>query len=541
MIRYVLSKFIRTKGAFRFVAVSATGITLAYIAPYLNGQFLDFLLSNRSERDAVLFALLVASLGVISALFSYYAGTLSIRITSKLSFGLLKNAVIDYERGDYLAARTSDSAYTTQRIITDSNVVTSFVLSNFISAPLSIAAIPIVLLVIWSIDAMLLIFSVFLLVVYFCVITGLRKVLYKVVYEKKEADSLFYASIASQINQILNIKLASTYLNSENALDAGFNEYYPKVLRSGKLSYSLTSIDGLFAALFQAVILVISGVRIINGTMTIGEYTIVGSYFGVLFKTLKSMMSLFKSYQDAKASWDRTSALIRNDSDAAQIDDSLLKMDKITSISVSDLNYSIALPDGSTRKILENFSFEFVGPGTYCIAGKNGRGKTTLLYLMLGLYSSRDRVRYNGTLLEKCELDYMRGKAISCCPQQCFAPDVTVGEFLEHYGTPFSNHYQHMRTLPLLENSVKELLKKNCTALSGGELRRVYLWSAISRKASVLMLDEPTTGLDAESRAELAAYIERNQFNQMIVVVSHDEEMIKAAGAIVCLDEASTR
>ena len=128
-------------------------------------------------------------------------------------------------------------------------------------------------------------------------------------YEKKEADSAFYAVIASQLNQILNIQLTSSYNKSELALDTGFEKYFPKVLHSGKLSFSLTSIDSLFAAVFQAIILIVSGVRIINGTMTIGEYTIVGAYFAVLFKTLKNTMNLFKSYQDAKASWDRMSAM----------------------------------------------------------------------------------------------------------------------------------------------------------------------------------------------------------------------------------------
>ena len=87
---------------------------------------------------------------------------------------------------------------------------------------------------------------------------------------------------------------------------------------------------------------------------------------------------------------------------------------------------------------------------------------------------------------------------------------------------PFSSYHRGVDGLLSLENSVKELLGKRCSALSGGELRRVYLWSAISRKSSVLVLDEPTTGLDAVSRAELAAYVKRNKQSQLIIIVSHD-------------------
>ncbi len=189
------------------------GTALSYAMPYVNGKFLDFLLGNRSERDAVLFALLVASIGVFSTLFTYFAGTLSIRITTRLSFDLLREAVLRFERDDYLVSRTIDPAYTTQRIISDSSVVSSFVLANFISAPLSIVAIPIVLLIIWSIDSTLAVFSIILLIVYFCVITGLRKLLYRVTYEKKEADSAFYAAIA------FNWHLRTARANKRSTLD----------------------------------------------------------------------------------------------------------------------------------------------------------------------------------------------------------------------------------------------------------------------------------------------------------------------------------
>lgn len=94
LIRCVLSRFIRAKGAFVFIAITVIGTALSYAMPYVNGKFLDFLLGNRSERDAALFALLVASIGVFSTLFTYFAGTLSIRISTRLSFDLLRDVSV---------------------------------------------------------------------------------------------------------------------------------------------------------------------------------------------------------------------------------------------------------------------------------------------------------------------------------------------------------------------------------------------------------------------------------------------------------------
>lgn len=52
---------------------------------------------------------------------------------------------------------------------------------------------------------------------------------------------------------------------------------------------------------------------------------------------------------------------------------------------------------------------------------------------MLGLYSSKGKVKYNGVPIEECDLDYIRAREISCCPQSCFAPDETVKELLEYF------------------------------------------------------------------------------------------------------------
>ena len=53
----------------------------------------------------------------------------------------------------------------------------------------------------------------------------------------------------------------------------------------------------------------------------------------------------------------------------------LVKIDTINRISVSKLDFTVPLPDGSPRKVLDGFSFDFSGPGTYCITGRKWKRK----------------------------------------------------------------------------------------------------------------------------------------------------------------------
>ena len=68
---------------------------------------------------------------------------------------------------------------------------------------------------------------------------------------RKRRTAPFTPQLHRSLIRFYNIQLTSSYGKSEQALDAGFKSYFPKVLRSGKLSYSLTSLDGLFAACFK--------------------------------------------------------------------------------------------------------------------------------------------------------------------------------------------------------------------------------------------------------------------------------------------------
>lgn len=81
------------------------GTVFSYLSPYLNGLFVDFLILNQSQEEAICFALLVATIGIISALLSYSAGTLSVNVASRVSFSILRDIVAKYERREYKEIR----------------------------------------------------------------------------------------------------------------------------------------------------------------------------------------------------------------------------------------------------------------------------------------------------------------------------------------------------------------------------------------------------------------------------------------------------
>lgn len=540
MIRRVLSVFVHTKGAFLYCICTLAGTALSYVAPYLNGQFVDFLIHNRSVEKNYSFALFVALVGLGATLLSYYSGILAVRISSLVSNSILKDLVLSYERRSFYLVKDEDKAYVAQKFFTDTSISSSFVLSNFLTAPLGVMVLPLVLTIIFLIDPLFSLIAVFLLCLYCCLIAVLGKAFYLKVYEKKEADSHYFSLIESQINQLLNLQLFSRYEKSRKELTTGFRDYILKVISYGKINYLLSSVDSIFSIIFQCFVVLISGIHIMQGSMTVGEFVIVNTYFTLIFNVVKGYIGLYKSYQEAMSSWKRIkSVLISAHTELAREKQRLTKIDSIT---VKNLNYQVQIEPEvgkkSVKTIFSSFSYCFENSHSYCIIGKNGSGKTSLLYFLLGLYDSGGSVFYNGLIVDSIDLEHVRSVLISTCPQELFRSDLSVEDYLSFLGTPFviendSNYFS--KKCPFIYKRVYSLLYKQCKVLSGGELRLIYLYSVLTRKTPVILLDEPTTGLDRESKSELVNYIKKNPFKQMFIIASHDEGIISAVNSLIFL------
>lgn len=142
------------------------------------------------------------------------------------------------------------------------------------------------------------------------VLHALKKPLFKRSMELKENQNHFSKVLFEQINRIQEIKAEASFDKSREIEDRSFLTYFKSMISFSRLSYLFSSLDGLIAVLFQSSVLIIGGIQIINGTMTIGQFTIVSTYFLMLINAVKYYFNLGKSYQDYKSSNTRMNELL---------------------------------------------------------------------------------------------------------------------------------------------------------------------------------------------------------------------------------------
>jgi len=192
-------------------------------------------------------------------------------------------------------------------------------------------------------------------------------------------------------------------------------------------------------------------------------------------------------------------------------------------------NVSYAYEKG--KAVLQNVSAELETGKMYAILGPSGSGKTTLLSLLGALdVPTQGSVLFDGEDIAAKGLEHHRRNHISLIFQSYNLID---------YMTPVENVRLTARldAAPILERLGLEQdeITRNVLKLSGGQQQRVAIARALASDAPVILADEPTGNLDADTAEEITAILKESAhtFGKCVVVVTHSGEIARQADVVL--------
>ena len=177
---------------------------------------------------------------------------------------------------------------------------------------------------------------------------------------------------------------------------------------------------------------------------------------------------------------------------------------------------------------LNNVNLE-IGEGMYGLLGKNGAGKTTLMRILTTILpETSGKVELCGIpLAKKREIR----RIIGYLPQDfSLYPSLTVYENLDYCGilSELSSNERKARIKDILEKvNLTDEQKKKAKALSGGMKRRLGIAQAMLNNPKVLIVDEPTVGLDPEERYRFRNLLTESAKERVIILSTHIVEDIE--------------
>ena len=208
---------------------------------------------------------------------------------------------------------------------------------------------------------------------------------------------------------------------------------------------------------------------------------------------------------------------------------------------------NISFSYNKKQEFIKDLSLEFKSGEITTILGPNGSGKSTLLHMMSTYLKPKSGKIYLGDKdlgkLKQKEI----AKYISCVYQENEAPDdITVRDLVSFGRNIYSNvkkedkeENKRMIDFALKATGIEEIQDKKVVNLSGGQKRRVAIAGVIAMEPKVLILDEPTAGLDPKGREDILAQIRllHKEYGMTIIMVSHSmEDVAKIADRVIVMN-----
>ena len=183
-------------------------------------------------------------------------------------------------------------------------------------------------------------------------------------------------------------------------------------------------------------------------------------------------------------------------------------------IEVENLSFSYGR---RKSKVLEDFSMKLDKGSVYGLLGKNGTGKSTLLYLMAGLLRPQTgNVLYKGVDVKKRYPDTLQDMFL--VPEEFALPNVSLKQYVKLNAPFYPNFSDDLLNTCLRDFDMNEDI--HLGELSMGQKKKAFMCFALAANTSLLMMDEPTNGLDIPSKSQFRKVIASGMSDDKAVIIS---------------------
>lgn len=311
--------------------------------------------------------------------------------------------------------------------------------------------------------------------------------------------------------------------------------------KAAKLQSGLPSVLTLMTDLGTLLVLGGGGLLVLQGWISIGDLLVLSAYLRIMYSPLRQLGKLSNTFARATASGERVMELLQT----VPVIDDTPNARPAPSFQGSIMFHCVSFGYDPQLPVLHDISFR-IHPGMMvALVGQTGAGKSSLLHLIQRFYDPTEgQIRIDGRDIRDYTLASLR-QQIALVPQEPMLFRASIRENIA-YGRPQATDEEivaaaqeanadgFIRRLP---QGYDTILEERGVGLSGGERQRLAIARAMVRQAPLLLLDEPTVGLDAQSEQSVVEALERLIVGRTTLVSAHRLSTIQRADLILVIDD----
>lgn len=321
---------------------------------------------------------------------------------------------------------------------------------------------------------------------------------------------------------------------SEDAMTVAEERIKTRVSSTTVMSYAYFIAMGL--------VLWVGGLRVLDGSMTVGMLTVFLTFITILQAPVRQLGLLVNSIARASTCGSRLFSIL--DLEPTISDQANAQPLSVTEGTVRFENVSFAYAGEGSLPVLRDISFEVKRGKTLGIVGPPGSGKSTIAHLLPRYYDPSDgRITVDGQDIRHVTLGSLR-QTVRVVQQDTFLFTASLENNIA-YGDPWANDSmiedaasvaQIDGFVGLLPNGYETLVGERGVSLSGGQKQRVAIARAAMLRSAVLIFDDSTAAIDAETEQRIRESLKPHMANCASIIISHRLGALRHADEIVFLE-----
>ena len=279
---------------------------------------------------------------------------------------------------------------------------------------------------------------------------------------------------------------------------------------------------------------------VVSGALTSGELLVFLLYLGKMYKPMRELSKMTDTISKADVGWERIREVLENEQRARNLPGAR-KAPKFR----GDIQFEhVAFSYSAEQPLLKDLSMNIKAGQLAALVGPTGAGKTTIVSLLPRFYDLTGGViKIDGEDIRKFKIKSLR-RQISFVLQESTLFRASIWQNIA-YGKPEATREEIIRAAQManaeefilrMPEGYDTMVGERGVTLSGGQRQRITIARAIIRNAPILVMDEPSSGLDAESEELVFDALSKLMADRTSIVIAHRLATVSRADIIFVID-----
>ena len=508
-----------------------------WLAGFVSGAF------GQNKLAVLNFAVAaVAGIAVVGAISSYVEKYLTTSVSQWVTHDLrrtLYNHIQRLSLAEYDKTQTGDLI---SRVTSDINAVQDFINSALLGIVVNVLTLVGMAGVMFYINWRFTLIALSIAPALFAVVYYLTRRIKKASREVRKKESELVSVVQEVLTSVRVVKAFAREDFEVTRFESQSLENVETALEARSIKAKLSPIVDVMVAAGTCLVLAYGARLALSGQISAGVLVVFLLYLGKMYKPMRDLSKSTDTVSKAVVGYERIEEVLDIEARVRDLPGARKAPRFKGKIEFDHVNFAY----DDKIPVLKDLSFETEAGQVAAIVGPSGVGKSTIISLIPRLYDPQSgTIKIDGVDIRRYKLKSLR-EQISFVLQETLLFHTSVWENIA-YGKPDASPDQIIRAakqanahefIVQLSEGYGTMVGERGVTLSGGQRQRIAIARAIVRNTPILVLDEPTTGLDSSSEQAVIEALERLMKGKTCIVVAHHLSTIRHADVIFVVKES---